>query len=611
MPLPFLKQGQIKIAPFKYTDIEPYGAFANTTGPGHKPIRQTLMVDGAQRVFQWPSSEHAFHAQKILYLKNKLHSSHAAQPLLTEMLNQIEAHQGVYKPREHYDAMVNTFLTPLSDAGLRQPNGDKLNHKHQFDALCDADFHVIHNPTGKKATINFMRTVVALKLRQHEDLRRTAMTCAEEGIFPVEISQWDDNWGAGVNGTGENMLGIIILEEANRLLRLQGKTVAFEDPWEAYKNLRGAVNLSHATMEPKLKPGNGWEFPHGSTTTNNSSLPSHPQRPNLIDKGINPRTRDHYYLDSNTGVTLVVRPDGGHHFSQNRRTINVSPDYADAMTREFNTIYKGNGTYPVQHPNLMDNGVNSRNRDHYYLDKNTGVTLVVRPDGGHHFSQNRQTITVPHDYAEAMTREYKATFKAVNVSSHQATSAVKINYKGTNGTDHYFLDEVTGITLVQRPNGIHFSQNKQKVDVNSSYQNLMIKKVTELKNELKNLYRHSSLDGNSRKHASPVSLDNLEVKGDFHKVHDLKAKYKGVMGDALKTSILLDFKTQLENCNTREDLEKKITEIEASPAYHVLKKGQGITTQLLRLKTSSIDALEKLIKTRRDELPDTGTNCTP
>ncbi|MDI9818481.1 MULTISPECIES: NADAR family protein [unclassified Legionella] len=255
MSLPYILKGGIKIAPFKRPDIEPYGVFANTTSPGKYPIRQKVDMDGKQVAINWPSSEHAYHAQKILHLKGKLEPSHPAQKTLTEMLTNIASTNKEFSPRKDYDPLVARYLPVLRSQGLN------VEDKKTFDALCDADYHAVKNPTGKRETLTFMRKVIQLKLEQHAELREKAIECAKSGIIPVEVSQYDNNWASGPEGKGENMLGLILLEEGNKLLEKQGGTPAIPDPKEAYKRLN-TVDLAHNTLAQRLEPDSlHWVIP--------------------------------------------------------------------------------------------------------------------------------------------------------------------------------------------------------------------------------------------------------------------------------------------------------------------------------------------------------------
>ena len=585
---PYLPRAGFKIAPFKRTEIQPYGAFANTTKPGKYPINQTISLDGQPRTFNWPSSEHAFHAQKILYLKQQLTPNHDAHIVLNNMLSQIEATNEEFLPRKHYDSLVNKHLSSLQAKGLN------VHSKSDFDALCGADYHPLYQPQGQRETLKFMREVTRLKLQQHPDLKAIAIECAKEGILPVEVSQHDHTWASGPNGHGENMLGIIILEEANALLRSQGEHPSIPNPEQTYKQLMQKTDLSHNTLEPLLDPKT-WIMPthqtaaHNRATQNPAPQAVHSSKINLQDSGTNLQTQDRYFLDSNTGITLVQRADGGHHFSKNRQTIQVPPQYEKLMLQEYtkmiSTAAAKQPPTPTK-PQLQYSGTNGK--DHYYTDKNTDITLVQRANGGHHFSKNRQTIQVPPQYEKLMLQEYTKMISTAAAKQPPTPTKPQLQYSGTNGKDHYYTDKNTDITLVQRANGDHhFSKNRQTIQVSPQYEKLMVDQVEIAQRNLKKHYQHSNFEGSSRMHWSKASIEHNQ---------ELKEKYHALKGDALKSSILMDFKLQLENCTNQQEFDDKVQEIKDSKAYQVLAQSQGIATSVLKLKTSSIIALDEVIE---------------
>ncbi|MCP0913680.1 MULTISPECIES: NADAR family protein [Legionella] len=267
MPIPYLQRNGVKIAPFKNPEIEPYGAFANTTEPGEHPIDQTVILGGKNTTLHWPSSEHAFHAQKIIYLKEQLGQNHPAQATLTKMVKEIESTNKVFMPRDDYDPLVRAYLPELRKHGLN------VSDKQSFDKLCGADYHAVHNPNGERKTLDFMRTVVQLKLAQNPELREKAIECAKNGIMPVEVSRYDVNWASGDNGKGQNMLGVIILEEGNKLLAQQGGTPAIPNPAQAYRSIQQNQDLSHNALAPLLSPtSKNWVIPNAMPSM--SELPS-------------------------------------------------------------------------------------------------------------------------------------------------------------------------------------------------------------------------------------------------------------------------------------------------------------------------------------------------
>ncbi len=66
----------ITIAPFKNPNQQPYGGFANTTSAGKYPVSQSESnFNGYSyslgQTILWPSSEHAYHGQKLLNLMHR------------------------------------------------------------------------------------------------------------------------------------------------------------------------------------------------------------------------------------------------------------------------------------------------------------------------------------------------------------------------------------------------------------------------------------------------------------------------------------------------------------------------------------------------------------
>ena len=251
----------IKIAPFKYEDAAYFGPFANTTLVGRDKkeyrVQQNIMVNRQNYFFNWFSSEHAYHAQKIIFLKNNHPNlSKQQQDILLSMLMVIVSTEHKYTGKD-YKMLVEENIHDLG-----------LQSKQEFDALCHADFNFPHKVDGKQESFNFMRTVIALKAQQHPELAERAMACAREGIFPVEVSQYDYTWAAGPDGTGMNMLGIIWLEIGNRLLEKndEAAAIAIPDP-EGYYNtyLRGLADLSHNALAAHTKHPENWPKPHQGT----------------------------------------------------------------------------------------------------------------------------------------------------------------------------------------------------------------------------------------------------------------------------------------------------------------------------------------------------------
>lgn len=82
------------------------------------------------------------------------------------------------------------------------------------------------------------------------------------------------------------------------------------------------------------------------------------------------------------------------------------------------------------------------------------------------------------------------------------------------------------------------------------------------------------------------------------KFKSIKTQYHQLKGDHLKTKILDDFKDKILNINTIDELKEFKKNLQDMSEYQILKTGQGLFTQITKIKTSSVSALEDMIKQR-------------
>lgn len=221
MPRPYIQLGAVKIAPFKDPRIEPYGPFANATAAWVYPIKQSLTIHEERLHFHWPSAEHAFHAQKLLHLKEKLPAADERQAVLTKTLHQLEhtkSHpKDEFLPHSDYNTLINGLIE--SNPSLYFGNNNK-----EFEALCDANYHGTDAPhqglmaNGKPYILEFMRRTLKMKFEQNPKLKQLAIDCAREEIMPIDVNHLDNYWASGPEGQGQNQLGIMILELGNGYL---------------------------------------------------------------------------------------------------------------------------------------------------------------------------------------------------------------------------------------------------------------------------------------------------------------------------------------------------------------------------------------------------------
>lgn len=224
--LPFVMINDQKVAPFKKPDGR-YGGFANTTN--QYPVRQEVELDGKKVTFKWPSSEHAYHAQKLINLSNLLPKDDPQyaekQAAILDALKQIEKTQAEsgqeFLPRDHFDPIARSLISRVPALGEPTKDSDGkslLNSKGQPITPLDAfNSNCVGGNFAKQEA--FMREVIKLKLEQNRELKDLAMKMAREGIMPIEYSTKDSKWASGPDGKGGNLLGILILEEGIELLK--------------------------------------------------------------------------------------------------------------------------------------------------------------------------------------------------------------------------------------------------------------------------------------------------------------------------------------------------------------------------------------------------------
>ena len=225
MPRPYILLGSVKIAPFKDPHVKPYGPFSNATRAWEYPVKQTITMHGEQFHFNWPSSEHAFHAQKIIHLKLKLSSTDPRQFILTNTLHQLENTknnpQDEFLPQHDYNMLIKNLIE-------HHPTLYFGTNKKEFDALCDVNFHNIKSsklalmPNGEPYLLQFMRHTLKMKFDQNPELKQLVIDCACEEILPINVSHLDNYWASGPKGEGQNKLGITLLELGNHYLIQQG-----------------------------------------------------------------------------------------------------------------------------------------------------------------------------------------------------------------------------------------------------------------------------------------------------------------------------------------------------------------------------------------------------
>ncbi|WP_115712830.1 hypothetical protein [Legionella sainthelensi] len=505
MPLRYILIKNSKIAPFKYGHNLPYGSFINTTKTGDYPVKQTISINDSFFNFVWPSTEHAFHAQKIIHLMRKKQGDANIQNILMSTLRKIEStknHPGeAFLPRNDWDPIV-------TDLTKKHPSLFGVD-KVAFDALCDSNYHIRYNPsrglmsTGEPYTLKFMRDVVKLKLEQYPLLKQLAIDCAREGILPIEVSQYDFNWASGPDGTGTNMLGIVILELGNEFLKEKEPHTPLKipNPKIYYQQVQVKIQqqLSHHSLVSYTRSMGAWTQSTGSLTKSGQGIRKsevNEKQPQIqLEANGSTPYGDRFFIDKNTLITLVLRADGGHHFSKDKKGHQVDKQYGQAMLAAYHQL-ENEVKEKQQQIQLEVNG-SKLNGDRFFIDKKTGITLVMRKNGCFHFSKNKNLHPVDKPYEQAMLAAYRQLEN--EIKEKQRRIQLEVNGSKPNG-DRYFIDRKTDITLVLRADGDHhFSKDKKAHSVDKLYEQAMLAAYRQLENEIKVKQQRIQLEVNGSK----------------------------------------------------------------------------------------------------------------
>jgi len=113
-----------------------------------------------------------------------------------------------WKTSEHYYQAQKVVGTPYEDQIREAPTPDKAAELGRSD---DAPLR----EDWADAKDDVMRRVVLKKFQTHTEIRDILLETGDEQL--VEDSPVDYYWGCGADGTGKNMLGIVLMEVRDQL----------------------------------------------------------------------------------------------------------------------------------------------------------------------------------------------------------------------------------------------------------------------------------------------------------------------------------------------------------------------------------------------------------
>ena len=174
-----------------YNRDEPYYQFTNF-------FPAPVLVDGKL----WPTTEHYFQAQKFI-----------GTPF-TEVIRNFQ------RPREAFD---------LS----RNPAVSRWRRKD-----------------WEEVKVDIMRKALLAKFTQHSDLRHLLLSTEDRDL--IEHSPYDNFWGNGGDDSGQNKLGLLLMEVREDLRRILGTLVNTQPPPGA-ENQSGNNTLKSRPMDSNLE----------------------------------------------------------------------------------------------------------------------------------------------------------------------------------------------------------------------------------------------------------------------------------------------------------------------------------------------------------------------
>lgn len=198
--------------------------------------------------------------------------------------------------------------------------------------------------------------------------------------------------------------------------------------------------------------------------------------------------------------------------------------------------------------------------------------------------QSNLSQTVVGKELENIHDSYSRSIHKVMTSTDQ-----KVWLKGIKDAQLQYVSDL--IQFEEKNHKLLSKSGKQFIDTLRSTESTLLR-------EVKPNYKDATL-GEGRWHYDAVSPTAA-----------LKDELKKLKGDALKTRILLDFKTSLESIDNEEQLNRVVSEFKNSPEYKILQTAQGKMTRWFTLDTSSVKAVNAMITEKEREIKES-PNISP
>jgi hypothetical protein len=315
------------------------------------------------------------------------------------------------------------------------------------------------------------------------------------------------------------------------------------------------------------------------------------------------KTDNNKVMNVTPHVTCGQPPD--FHFIVKSHTSSIDVRYkepdVDGDTNTLAVLDKRTAPISLPMPKIMIDGTSR--------DLTFNNVIPCKTPGGTPFLT---TVDICLDHTQGVAKgNYKALVKDQSdilnqpVSHVIVSNCVRISKKQCLGSavmhvDPKYSPQVYKTSLQHRDNSqrkLTFGNDEFKIY--DKVHSIVIKQVM-------NNYAYKTLESSAgRDHSSyTVSLSTtkfqqMESSEDFKNFKDTYQDYKG---DHLKTKILETLQNKIQQTSSKEELDKLKKELKASPEYDVLKTGQSWFTQKTGVKTSSVRALDNMIKQKEKYL---------
>jgi predicted NAD-dependent protein-ADP-ribosyltransferase YbiA (DUF1768 family) len=577
-----------------------------------------------KRMVHFPTSEHYLHFQKIKPEYKEAHYANWKDASPGDILKGIRnpASQYFIKNEEH------AYMTYNPHTG-----------KYDFNQKWDED------------KIAVQMQINAAKYQQSSDFRTSIHHSIElgkalgDGKGPAAIiedtsslasgQKPEEEWGTGPAGTGKNILGnsqtafakmvqdgLVTTSPPTLATYQSAQTQATYK--EAETSYQGGVKKALSDVRQRSGKNSGFNQPDTSdlggtlvqrvgVVNGNIVAPSFVINPGPKQKApptvptTNPQASPQYYESKGGNQRLVIDKNKvvGYEFRKDSAsTWQASGDKKrfQGLEDAFNKSHKAPHSAPPTAPQYYEsNGGNQR----LVIDKNKVVGYEFRKDSASAWQASGDKKRF-QGLEDAFNKSHKAP--------HSAPHTAPQYYESNGGNQRLVIDKNKVVGYEFRKDSAsawQASGDKKRFQGLEDAFNKSHKTPTHKPQHPH--HNNGSTPSNTQENMDIVSKYYAHAaksndEGRFHLFDASSEHFRGMKGDYLKTKILCDFKDQLSKYTDLDKFDAKVASLRDSTAYGILATGQGITTKILGLETSSVAAFNAMVKDLRENLKNDNTN---